>query len=99
MFPASYQTVGYIPPGTQTADPANDPNSSSETEIHYWFQFDTGSGMPDADPLIAGARSARRFTTSPRHVRRGPRQPPREDRDQARRRDLQPARRPVRLAA
>ena len=24
MFPASYQTVGYIPAGTQTSDPAND---------------------------------------------------------------------------
>ena len=25
MFPAQYQTVGYIPAGTQTSDPANDP--------------------------------------------------------------------------
>jgi hypothetical protein len=31
-FPASYQTVGYIPAGTQVSDPANDPQLLSETE-------------------------------------------------------------------
>jgi len=56
MFPASYQVVvGYVPPGTQIADPANDPQLLSETESHYWFQFDTGSGMTAADPLMPGA--------------------------------------------
>src|SRR5262249_24791114 len=42
MFPASYQTVGYVPAGQQTADPAHDPQLLSETEDHYWFQFDPG---------------------------------------------------------
>ena len=55
MFPASDQTVGAIPAGTQTADPANDPQLLAETESHYWFQFNTGSGMTDADPLMAAA--------------------------------------------
>jgi uncharacterized membrane protein len=64
MFPASYQTVGYIPAGTQTADPANDPQLLAETESHYWFQFDAGSGMQDADPLMAGATIGHTFTTS-----------------------------------
>ena len=64
MFPASYQTVGYIPAGTQTSDPADDPQLLSETESHYWFQFNTGSGMQDADPLIAGATIGQTFTTS-----------------------------------
>jgi transglutaminase-like putative cysteine protease len=64
MFPASYQTVGYIPSGTQTADPANDPQLQSETQNHYWFQFDAGSGMTDADPLMAGAKIGQTFTTS-----------------------------------
>ncbi|HQU42211.1 MAG TPA: transglutaminase domain-containing protein, partial [Pirellulales bacterium] len=54
MFPASYQTVGYIPAGSQTSDPADDPTLLSETEQHYWFQFDSGSGMQDADPLVTG---------------------------------------------
>ena len=64
MFPASYQTVGYIPAGTQVSDPANDPQLLSETESHYWFQFDTGSGMKDADPLMPGATIGQTFTTS-----------------------------------
>ena len=64
MFPASFQTVGYVPPGTQVSDPANDPQLLSETESHYWFQFDAGSGMQDADPLMAGATIGQTFTTS-----------------------------------
>ncbi len=64
MFPAEYQTVGYIPVGTQVSDPANDPQLLSETESHYWFQFDTGSGMTDADPLMPGATIGETFTTA-----------------------------------
>ncbi len=64
MFPAQYQTVGYIPAGTQTSDPADDPQLLSETESHYWFQFETGSGMTDADPLIPGAMIGQSFATS-----------------------------------
>ena len=64
MFPASYQTVGYIPSGTTTSDPADDPQLLSETESHFWFQFDTGSGMTNADPLMPGATIGQTFTTS-----------------------------------
>ncbi len=68
MFPASYQTVGYIPAGTQVSDPADDPQLLAETERHYWFQFDTGSGMTDADPLMAavtpGSHVGEAFTAS-----------------------------------
>src|SRR6202042_2668061 len=31
MFPASFQTAGYIPAGTQVADPADDPQLLAET--------------------------------------------------------------------
>jgi hypothetical protein len=64
MFPASYQTVGYVPAGTQTADPANDPQLLSETESHYWFQFNTGNGWVNADPLMAGAQVGQTFTAA-----------------------------------
>ena len=64
MFPASYQTVGYIPAGTQTADPANDPKLLSESESHYWFQFDAGSGMKGADPLMTQATVGMTFTAA-----------------------------------
>ena len=63
MFPASDQTVGYIPAGTATADPADDPQLLSETQNHFWFQFDTGNGMTNADPLMAGATIGQSFTT------------------------------------
>src|SRR5205823_3613308 len=64
MFPASFQTVGYIPGGTDVADPADDPKLLAETESHYWFQFDAGAGMKDADPLMAGATIGTHFTAS-----------------------------------
>ena len=64
MFPAPSQTVGYIPSGTQVSDPADDPQLLSETESHYWFQFNTGTGMQDADPLLPGAAIGQTFTTS-----------------------------------
>ena len=64
MFPASYQTVGYIPASAQKSDPANDPQLLAETESHYWFQFNSGSGMQDADPLMPRAMIGGIFTTS-----------------------------------
>ena len=71
MFPNSFQTVGYIPAGTQTADPANDPQLQSETQNHYWFQFDAGSGFKDADPLMAGAHDRPDVHDIDGHVHRG----------------------------
>jgi uncharacterized membrane protein len=62
MFPANSQVVGSIPSGTQTADPANDSQLLTETESHFWFQFDAGSGLVNADPLMAGAQVGQTFT-------------------------------------
>ncbi|HWB12842.1 MAG TPA: DUF4214 domain-containing protein [Pirellulales bacterium] len=64
MFPTSYQTVGYVPAGTQTSDPANDPQLLSEAKDHFWFQFDAGSGMKDADPEFAGQAVGQNATAS-----------------------------------
>jgi uncharacterized membrane protein len=71
MFPASYQTVGYIPAGTQVSDPANDQTVQAdgetlqeETESHYWFEFNTGNGWENADPLMAGAQIGQTFTAA-----------------------------------
>ena len=64
MFPAQYQTVGFIPAGTQVSDPATDPALLAETESHYWLQFGTGSGMTNADPLLPGATIGQTFTTA-----------------------------------
>jgi hypothetical protein len=62
IFPAQIQTLGFIPAGTNTSDPANDPQLLAETTSHAWFQFDTGSGMTDADPLVPGASVGQAFT-------------------------------------
>ena len=64
MFPASYQTVGYIPSGTQTSNPADDSQLLSETESHYWFEFNTGNGWVNADPLMPGAQIGQAFTAA-----------------------------------
>ena len=64
MFPASYQTVGYIPSGTQTADPADDPQLQSETQSHYWFEINTGNGWVNADPLMPGTQIGQTFTAA-----------------------------------
>ena len=53
MFPPSFQRAGYIPDGTQVADPANDPKLLEETRDHYWIEFNTGSGFQDADTTFA----------------------------------------------
>jgi transglutaminase-like putative cysteine protease len=61
MFPTSYQTVGYIPAGTPVATASAIEQTvesdgltlEQETEGHYWFQFNTGSGWVNADPLMA----------------------------------------------
>ena len=55
MFPNSFQTVGYIPAGTQVSDPAHDLTLLAETRDHYWIEYDTGNGFQDADPEFAGA--------------------------------------------
>lgn len=64
MFPNNSQTVGYVPTGSPTVDPLNDPQLLAETQNHYWFRFDAGAGWVDADPLIAGAMLGQSFTTS-----------------------------------
>jgi uncharacterized repeat protein (TIGR01451 family) len=64
MFPTPYQTVGYIPQGTQVSDPADDPQLLAETESHDWFQFESRGTMVNADPLMPGAATGQTFTTS-----------------------------------
>ncbi|HXG11018.1 MAG TPA: transglutaminase domain-containing protein, partial [Gemmataceae bacterium] len=65
MFPTSFQTVGYIPPGTPTADPANDSQLLAETRDHYWIQFDTGNGFQNADTSgLPGGGIGTAFTTT-----------------------------------
>src|SRR5262249_44448901 len=58
------QTVGYIPAGTQVADPANDPQLLAETRQHFWIQFDVGATFQDIDTTFANAQVGQTFTTA-----------------------------------
>ena len=38
MFPTPTHVIGHISPGTQVADPANDPKLLTETRDHWWVE-------------------------------------------------------------
>lgn len=61
MFREPSQVVGYIPPGTDVADPANDPQLLAETREHYWIQFDVGGGLQDVDTTFSHAQAGQTF--------------------------------------
>lgn len=62
MFPAPLQLVGAFAPGTDVADPANDPGLLAEARAHYWAQFDVGGGFQNSDTTFANATSGQTFT-------------------------------------
>jgi hypothetical protein len=64
MFPTNLQTLSYVPTGTQTSDPVDDYQLLDETEQHFWFEFNTGSGWVNADPLMPGSQIGQTFTTA-----------------------------------
>lgn len=64
MFPDNFQTAGYAAPGAVIADPSNDFTLQNETQDHYWFRFDTGTGWTDADPLLPDAHIGQSFTNA-----------------------------------
>jgi large repetitive protein len=50
MFPASFQTVGYIPSGTQVSDPAHDPQLLGETRDHFSRSWAASVNPPSRQP-------------------------------------------------
>lgn len=64
MFPDSFQTVGYIPAGTQLSDPANDPQLLSETRRHYWIQFDVAGSLQDIDTTFENSTIGQTFAAT-----------------------------------
>ncbi len=64
MFPEPTQIVGYLAPGTEVSDPANDTTLLAETRDHYWLQIDVGAGLVDADTSgLPGGGIGTAFTT------------------------------------
>jgi len=62
MFPTPTRTVGYVPPGTPTSDPANDATLLLETQDHWWVEaYLLGQGWQDLDPSFSGAVVGQRY--------------------------------------
>jgi hypothetical protein len=64
MFPAAYDTLGYIPPETAISDPANDPELLALVQDHWWVEaYLPGTGWIDLDPSFATAVPGDSFAT------------------------------------
>jgi len=61
MFSEPLRVTGFIPDGATLSDPANDPELLTETRDHFWVQFDTGTGLQDADPSFSTATLGQTF--------------------------------------
>ncbi len=64
MFPDPLRVYGWIAPGVEKADPANDSQLLAETRDHYWVRFDAGTGFKDADTTFSSAVVGQTFCTS-----------------------------------
>lgn len=64
MFPDPKGVAGYLPDGTELADPINDPDLISLVQDHWWVEaYLPGSGWTDLDPSFASAVPGDVFAT------------------------------------
>ena len=64
MFPSVSGVAGYIPDGTPTADPLNDPDLIASAQDHWWVEaYLPGQGWTDLDPAFPGAAAGQSFAT------------------------------------
>ena len=65
MFQGRYRFFGCLPPGTTTANPANDPALLAIARNHFWVQYSSSPGGPftNADPSFPGAQLGQTFGT------------------------------------
>ena len=64
MFPSVNAVAGYIPAGTPTADPLNDPALLAIAQDHWWVEaYLPGQGWTDLDPTFPGAAVGQAFAT------------------------------------
>ncbi len=65
MFPAATRTVGYVPPGAPTSDPAHDATLLAESRDHWWVEaYLPGHGWQDLDPSFADAAVGQTYVAS-----------------------------------
>jgi hypothetical protein len=64
MFPVHGGVAGYLPSGTDLADPVNDPDLIAMVKDHWWVQaYLPGSGWTDLDPSFTNAQAGEVFAT------------------------------------
>ncbi len=64
MFPESQGVAGYVPAGTDTADPLNDAALIAIAQDHWWVEaYLPGLGWTDLDPVYPGAAVGQSFAT------------------------------------
>jgi hypothetical protein len=61
MFPEPEGIIGHIPPGTEVADPANDPQLLAEAVDHWWAEAYVDGHWTDLDPCFANANAGDTF--------------------------------------
>jgi transglutaminase-like putative cysteine protease len=63
MFPLKTRVVGYVPPGAEVSDPANDQKLLAEAQDHWWVEaFQNGTWVA-MDPSFSYAAPGQTFTT------------------------------------
>jgi uncharacterized membrane protein len=64
LFPAANGVAGYVPIGTQVADPVNDADLIALASDHWWVEaYLPGSGWTDLDPTYPQANVGQTFAT------------------------------------
>ncbi len=64
MFPPVTGVAGHVPPGTDVADPLNDPALLALTQDHWWVEaYLPGQGWTDLDPSFPDAAVGQLFAT------------------------------------
>ncbi|MBX3060768.1 MAG: VCBS repeat-containing protein, partial [Anaerolineae bacterium] len=64
MFKPVTAVAGHLPPGTETADPLNDPALLALTQDHWWVEaYLPGQGWTNLDPSFANAAVGQIFAT------------------------------------
>ena len=70
MFSSPQGVAGYLPDGTELADPVNDPGLLALAQDHWWVEaYLPGSGWTDLDPSFAAASPGDSFATPTTHDR------------------------------
>jgi hypothetical protein len=64
MFPTLGPVVGYVPEGSEVADPVHDPQLIAETQDHWWVEAYLNGAWTALDPSFQQAIPGQTFATA-----------------------------------